>query len=340
MRAAFCRRPGALVLEDVPAPTPAAGEVVVRVRSCGVCGSDLHWYGGHAPLPAVCPGHEIAGEVAAVGAGVTALREGDAVAVEGIAGCGECAYCLAGAAQRCPRIGVVGVHRAGGFADLVAAPARHCFRVPDALPWPTAALTEPLAVAVHGIRLAGLAIGERVLVLGGGTIGLLAVVAARAGGAGEILVSARRPQQKAAALALGATRVLDDADAAALRAAAKEAPIDCVVETVGGAADTLDTATTAVRPGGTVVVLGVFTTPPAVPAFRLVVKEVRLLGSFVYGRAGGRADFEVALDILARDGARIVDTLVTHRFALDDVDRAFATAADKASGSIKVSVAP
>jgi L-iditol 2-dehydrogenase len=340
VRAASCRGPGTLVLEDVPAPEPGAGEVVVRVRTCGICGSDLHWYHGHVPPPAVCPGHEIAGEVAAVGAGVTALREGDAVAVEAIAACGACVHCLAGAYQRCPRVQVVGVTRAGGFADLIALPARHCFRLPSALPWATAALAEPLGVAVHAVRLARLGLGERVLVLGGGTIGLLAVLAARVGGASEVLVTARRPQQKAAAHALGADRVLDDADVDGLHAEARRAPIDLVIETVGGAAETIDAATAAVRPGGTVVVLGVFTREPPLPALRVLLKEIRLLGSFVYGRDGVRADFDVALDVLRRDGARIAAALVTHRFSLDEIDRAFATAGDKTSGAIKVSVAP
>src|SRR6058998_1533567 len=92
VRAVFCRGAGTLVLEDVAAPTPRPGEVVVRVRNCGICGSDLHWYHDQMMIPQVCPGHEIAGEVAEVGAGVTALRAGDPVAVEGIAACGSCRY--------------------------------------------------------------------------------------------------------------------------------------------------------------------------------------------------------------------------------------------------------
>src|SRR6266581_9157085 len=126
----------------------------------------------------------------------------DPVALEGIASCGACRYCLAGDYQRCLAIGFVGLTIPGGFAEYVSAPARHCFRVPAGVDFATAALSEPLGVAVHGVRLSGLEIGQRVAVLGAGTIGLAAVVAARAGGAGEIVVSARRPHQKAAALAL------------------------------------------------------------------------------------------------------------------------------------------
>jgi len=339
MRAAFCRGAGRLVLDEMPRPTPGPGEVVVRVRNCGICGSDLHWYHGEMVLPSACPGHEIAGEVAEVGAGVGALKPGDAVAVEGIASCGSCRYCIAGQYQRCVAIGVVGMTIPGGFADYIKMPARHCFRVPAGVDYPTAALSEPLGVAVHGVRLAGLEIGQRVVVLGAGTIGLMAVVAARAGGAGEVLVTARRPQQKAAALALGADRVVDDSDTSGLLGDL-DSPIDLVIETVGGTADTLDTAAAACRPGGTICLLGAFTHSPTLPALFVLAKELHIVGSFVYSRAGARADFDIVLDLLRRQGRRIAETLITHRFPLAEIGRAFETAADKTTGSIKVTVAP
>jgi threonine dehydrogenase-like Zn-dependent dehydrogenase len=191
---------------------------------------------------------------------------------------------------------------------------------------------------VHGIRLADLRIGQRVAVLGAGTIGLMAVVAARAGGAGEILVTARRPQQKAAALALGADRVVDESDLDGLLGDAGERPIDLVVETVGGAADTLDTAAMAARPGGTICVLGVFSGSPRFPAIHALMKELRIVSSLCYGRAGARADFDVVLDLLARRGAEIARTLITHRVPLDALADGFRTAADKTSGSIKVTI--
>src|SRR6185503_344674 len=207
MRAARAEGPGRIVVEDVDRPEPGPGEVVVAIGACGICGSDLHWYHDEMMLPVACPGHEIAGTVAMAGSGVDTLREGDRVAVEGIASCGACHYC--------PRIGIVGMTIPGGYAEFLKIPARHCFAVGD-MDMATAALSEPLGVEVHGVRIAGLGIGQRVLVLGAGTIGLMAVVAARAGGAGEILVTARRPQQKAAALALGADRVFSDSDEGAL----------------------------------------------------------------------------------------------------------------------------
>ncbi len=340
MRAAFARGPGAVVVEETETPTPGAGDVVVRVGSCGICGSDLHWFHGQMMQPVGCPGHEIAGEVAAVGAGVTALKAGDRVAVEGIASCGACPYCVSGEYQRCVRIGIVGITIPGGFAEYLRMPARHCFPLPADVDVGTAALAEPLGVAVHGVRLSGLEIGQRVLVLGAGTIGLMAVVAARAGGAGEILVTARRPQQRDAARALGADVVLDADDASAVFEATARAPVDLVIETVGGEADTLETAAAAARPGGTICLLGAFTGSPRFPALFVLAKELRLIGSLVYGRAGARADYDIALDILRRQGATIAERLITHRFALDDIAEAFRVAGDKTTGSIKVAVRP
>jgi (R,R)-butanediol dehydrogenase/meso-butanediol dehydrogenase/diacetyl reductase len=310
---------------------------VLAVGACGICGSDLHWYHDQMMIPQVCPGHEIAGTVAMLGAGVRALKEGDRVSVEGIASCGECRYCLGGNYHYCQRIGIVGMTIPGGYAEYLKIPARHCFDV-GGMDMATAALSEPLGVAVHGVRISGLAIGQRVLVLGAGTIGLMAIVAARAGGAGEILVTARRPQQKAAALALGADRVFDDADEGGLFEAASESPVDLVIESVGGTASTLDTAVAACRPGGTVCLLGVYTKSVPFPAIFTVAKELTIKGSFVYNRVGSRADFDVVVDLLRRHGSRIAGTMVTHRFPLARIAEAFETAADKRSGSIKVTI--
>jgi len=341
MRAAFCPRAGAIELREVPSPEPRAGEVLVRVRACGICGSDLHWFSGGLPPPAVCPGHEIAGEVAACGPGVREPRPGDRVAVEPIVACRTCRDCQAGNPQRCPRLRILGIHLPGGLAEAVIAPAGALFRLPGSLDWAQGALAEPTAVCVHAMRLSGVASGERVLILGSGTIGLLAVLAARAAGASDVVISARHPHQAATAQRLGATRVfIANEDGARERAAyAAEHPIDYVVETVGGRADTVIDAVGSVRPGGTVVVLGVFATPPALPALPLIIKEVRIVGSMLYDRTEGRADFEVAVDLLEHRRDAIAP-LITHRMELDAAHSAFVTAADKRGGAIKVAVLP
>lgn len=315
------------------------------MRRCGICGSDLHWYHGLQPAPQVCPGHEISAEVAAVGAGVRGVKDGDRVAVEGLWSCGDCASCRAGLPQRCRRTRMIGGTVAGGFADYLLQAPHHLYPIPASVDDEVAALTEPLAVSVHGLRLAELAMGQRVLVLGAGTIGLTAVVAARAGGAGEIAVTAKHEAQRAAAAALGATRVFDPADAAGLREWARANPVDVVVETVGEAGSgegalpgTLAQGLALARRGGTVVILGVFLRPASIHPGLLVLREIRLIGAVGYGRGRDRADYEIALDVLARDGALIARTMITHRFSLDRIGDAFRAAADKQSGAIKVGV--
>lgn len=341
MRAAFSRKPGTVELREVPIPQPCGGEVLVKVRNCGICGSDLHWFHGQFPVPAVCPGHEISGEIVAIAAGVTGPRVGDAVAIEPLVVCGECGYCRTGDYQLCRRLEVLGGTRAGGFADYVVAPANAVYRLPTEVDYTTGTLAEPMAVCVHALRMANLSLGDRVLVLGGGTIGLLSVLAARLAGAAEVTITTRHRIQADMARRLGATRVFSTAPAGEAERAlfASEVPIDVVVETVGGSADTLRVAVESVRPGGTVVVLGIFATPRVVPVLDVVSKEVRLVGSVTYGRAGRRADFEVALALLAAE-TRTVRQLVTHCRQLEAIQEAFETAANKGRGAVKVTVTP
>jgi L-iditol 2-dehydrogenase len=341
MRAAFCSAPGVVEVRDVPTPSPAAGEAVVRVAACGICGSDLHWFLGHLPPPSVCPGHEIAGEVASCGAGVVAVREGDRVAVEPMVVCRECRYCRTGRPQLCLRLRILGMRRPGGLADSVLVPAYALFPLPASIDGALAALTEPMAVCVHAARLAAVALGQRVLILGAGTLGLLAIVAARAAGAAEVLIAARHPHQAEMARRLGAARVFaTTADGERARAAyAADHAIDLVIETVGGSADTVTDALQTVAPGGTVCIVGVFAMPPSLPALALIGKEVRIVGAMLYDRAGPRADFEIAMGLLERH-RDLAAGLITHRIGLDDVQSAFTTAADKRSGAIKVSVLP
>lgn len=341
MRAAYCTAPGRLEIRECPTPAPGPGEVLVRVRHCGICGSDLHWFGGGFPAPAVCPGHEICGEVAEAGAGVAGWSPGDRVAVEPLVTCRECPECLSGNYQLCRRIEILGNMRDGGFADFVLAPAYSLFRLPRQLDLEIGALTEPTAVCVHAVRLGALKPGGHVLVLGAGSIGLLAVLAARAAGAGEVSVSARHPHQREMAVRLGATRAFatDAEGEAARRDYTNEHPVDVVLETVGGEADTINEAMYAVRRGGTVVVLGVFSSMPSCNAILLVVKEIRLIGSMTYGRGPQGADFERAIDILQAN-ADAVAPMITHRRGLAEIQQGFEAAANKQSGAIKVMIAP
>lgn len=342
MPAALFASPRTFEIKEVEVPALEPGGVLVRVCQCGVCGSDLHFYRGELPLPpGTCMGHEMSGEVAEVGPGVEGLRPGDRVCIEPLLVCGTCQYCRSGEYQLCRQRRLLGAPLPGGFARYVRAPAYCIYRLPDAVDFEVGSLVEPLAVAIHGLRLGGASVGERVLILGAGAIGLMAVVAAREMGAASIAVCGRHEHQRKAALALGADAAVEDSPEAlaSLSGSAWESPFDLVVEAVGGHADTISQAVNMARFGGRIAVVGLFTQPTTLNATSVMLKEMRLVGAMTYGRAGTRSDFALALEIAGRR-ASALRSLVTHRFPLERTGEAFETADDKKTGSLKVSVIP
>lgn len=317
MRAVRCVDGAAAVVEVDEPEAPGAGgeEVRVRVASAGICGSDLHM------LPmglAATMGHEFAGT----------LADGTPVAVEPLAPCGTCEACLAGDYARC-RLGpgiVMGVGRDGGMAEQCVVPARSLTPLPAGVGLADACLVEPLAVAVHGVRRGGVLAGERVAVVGGGTIGQMAVVAAQAAGATVELV-ARHDHQRAAGERLGAT------------APAEGTQHDVVVEAAGTASALAD-AVDRCRPGGRVVLLGSYWDGSVeMPGLAVTMKEVTLVPASMYGRVGPSRDVDVAAAVLA-GRPEVPEAVITHRFPLDAAAEAFAAARDRASGAIKVVLEP
>jgi L-iditol 2-dehydrogenase len=284
----------------------------------------------------VQPGHEVAGIVDAVGDGVT-LPTGTPVALEPLLGCGQCRNCRMGLHNLCVQVRLCGFTRPGGMAEFLTVPADALYVMPTDLAPHIAALSEPMAVCVRGVRLARLDLGERVAILGAGSIGLLTILAARAAGAGEILITARHPHQQALARALGADAVFDSGKA--LLDAVGPQHVDVVLETVGGQADTLGESVRIARSGGRIVMLGVFEGDAALPAFAFFQKELSLHASNCYGRECHHTDFGLATDLVARHRDRL-EPVVSHRFKLDQIADAFATAADKSTHSIKVQVQP
>ena len=325
--------PGSTDVETVPIPEPAGGAVLVAVESCGICGSDLHWYRGEGEPRTVCPGHEIVGRVHGTPPEDSGLHTGDRVAAEGIHSCGHCPACERGDRQLCPEMEILGLHRPGGFAEFVVVHPRHLHPLAESISPEAATLIEPLAVALHALRIAGGAKDQNVLVLGAGSIGLLLASAARLDGAAQTAITARRPHQRSAAEILGIERTH----------APGYAPggWDIVFETVGsGSGDTLNEALRCVRPGGCVVLLGLFHEQPRIDALALMSKEIRLHGANCYGHGTEASDFGRAAQLLVDYGDQLADALVTHTFSLADFPSALATAAQKTSGSIKVRVRP
>jgi L-iditol 2-dehydrogenase len=339
MQAAIFKGDRSLEVRPVERPSPGPGNVLIRVRHCGICGSDLHFYKAELPSPpGLRMGHEFSGEIAEVGRGVDGLRPGDEVCVEPLMVCGECEHCRGGNYQLCTTrrlLGAPGVD--GALAEYVEVPAYCVYRLPQGVDAEVGSLIEPLAVAVHGLRLAELSMGERVVVLGAGTIGQMALLAAQAFGAGDTTVVALHPHQAETARALGASRTVGVGDK--LVQDFRDSPPDVVVEAVGGEADTLVRAASLVRPGGRVCLLGLFVRPVPWNPLGFLLKEGRLVTGMTYGRGDARSDFELALETAARrsDDLR---RLITHRLPLSRVGEAFETAADKSTGSIKVTVEP
>jgi (R,R)-butanediol dehydrogenase/meso-butanediol dehydrogenase/diacetyl reductase len=240
----------------------------------------------------------------------------------------------------CREMRVYGIHVAGGLAEQIVISAWRAHPLAAGLDPAVAALTEPVAVAVHGLARGGFEKAQRVLILGAGAVGLITLVTAQSLGAREVWITARHAHQADRARALGATRVIDERDATAsdLDRLGRETDIDLAVETVGGSADTLTTAAAAVRPGGSISVLGMFLQSPALSPFALLLKEVNLCWSNCYHRAPGQTpDFRVAANVVDAERERLA-SLITHRVSLADVDSAFASASDKRSGAVKVSV--
>lgn len=317
-----------LSVEDVEPPQLPDGFVRLQVEACGICGSDLHFWTGqqHRELATV-PGHEFVGTVLDAPVGVADGR----YAASPIVRCGSCEHCLAGEWNLCRRGGeLIGMGRNGGLAEWVDVPLVNLVALGDVGP-DIGMLAEPMAVAVRGVGLAGIAADETVLVLGCGTIGLLAALVAQRTSA-DVVVSARYPHQVAAAETLGLTTI---AEADVIGWGKQNRPA-AIIETVGGTANTINDAIRVAKRGGRVIVLGTFA-QPTVDLFSAQLKEVSITPSFAYGTRGGVDDFVEAAAVL-REHRTTLPSLVTHRVALDDVAEGFATALDKGSGAVKVAV--
>ena len=225
----------------------------------------------------------------------------------------------------------------GGFAEYTTAHASGLFKIPDSMSDEEGALVEPLAVGVRAMAQARATYQDRVAIIGGGTIGLLCMAVAKANGVKETLITVKYPQQAAVARALGADHVVDVTQQD-LRTVVKELTggfgMEVVIETVGGAKD-FDDALAIARRRGTVVLVGGYHKPLTVDLSRVVWPEVMITGSNCYGYSGLQTDFQMAIDLIA--GGKVdVTKIVTHRLPLQAIPQAFAIAADKSSGAVKV----
>lgn len=307
-----------LCVQEQDTPKPDSGEVIIKVGRCGICGTDLHMTSGHVmDFPAgTVLGHEYAGEVVELGAGVTSLRVGDRITAMPCTGCGRCAACLAGYPLGCQAM----QGRLGGFGQYLRAAERSAVKLPADLSLADGALVEPLAVGLHGVALARLDPGARVLVLGAGSVGLAAIYWARRLGAGRIAAASPSARRAELAQGMGADGFVTLAEDAATQDSAMAAlggPPDVVFE-CAGAVGLLGRAVGLVRPNGLIVSMGFCMAPdPIVPAMA-TWKQVRLAFSMGYSLA----DFQFAADSLAA-GHVAPRTMITAVVGLDALPAAF-----------------
>jgi L-iditol 2-dehydrogenase len=330
MKALLLTAPSRLEYTDVPEPEVAEDDVLVRVRACGICGSDLHGWDGSSGRrrPPLIMGHEASGEVVRSGPRAGAWRAGDRVTFDSTLWCGTCAYCAAGQVNLCENRRVVGVAPAeyrqhGAFAEYVALPGRVLYRLPDALTFERAAMVEPTSIAVHAVRRAmpdaGSTAGrERVSLLGGpasavvvgsGMIGLLVIQVLRWAGVARVLAVDREPARLELARRFGAAETLlagGDAESIAAEIQRRTAGrgVDFAFEVVGASA-TLGTAIGAVRRGGTVVLVGNVSPKTEFPMQVVVTRELTLLGT-----CGSSGEYELCLELLAT-GTIAVDPMIS-----------------------------
>jgi 2-desacetyl-2-hydroxyethyl bacteriochlorophyllide A dehydrogenase len=311
---------GGVVVAERPDPSPGRGEVVVAVHSCGICGSDLHLVRSGMMAPGSILGHEFAGRIVETGGDAGPWRTGQAVAVNPHGRCGNCPACHTALPMLCES-GNLGLGVDGGFAEYVAAPVAQLRALPEEMDVELGSRVEPLAVALHALKLAEVAPGDAALVHGIGTIGLNVVLALRAAGAGTIVAVGRSEGRRAAAAALGADIVLDarEAGAAGVARYAAEAGLSFAhVFECSGAHGVVGELLPTLRTRGTLVEVALAGDPEPIDLRALVARNLRLIGSCAFGDA----EFTRALDLIAA-GRVDVGPLVSERVSLQDAPEAF-----------------
>jgi len=325
MRAALITGQQKIELRDFPEPEPVPGGAVVRIERCGICGTDVAAYrSGNPYAPFLC-GHEWAGTVLATGRDVQGIREGDRAVMGVPVACGRCAECRAGHAHRCAGIMALayGIHPLtpphGGYAPRITVPADCLVPVPDALGIDDAAMVEPATVALHAVRRRPPSLGDRVLVLGAGPIGLFALQLARIAGAGEVFVLEPSPARRALARELGATRALEPGPEAfeLIRERTRGLGVDLVYECAGSQA-AMDAGFELVRPGGAFMLIGVSEGGVRLDPLACITKEISIDNS----TAHHHHEFGITMDLML-DGRLRAGPIRGRTLALEDLEEGF-----------------
>jgi L-iditol 2-dehydrogenase len=344
VKALLLTAPSQLAFVDFPAPVAADDEVLLRIRACGICGSDLHGWDGSTGRrrPPLIMGHEASGEIAAVGPRVERWRVGDRVTFDSTISCGACSYCREGHINLCENRRVVGVAPAefrqhGAFAEFLALPPRILYALPDALSFPHAAMVEPVSIAVHAVQRVRLAPTDTVVVIGSGMIGLFVIQALRWAGAKKIIAVDRHDNRLALARELGATDALhsDQCDVAAEVARLTGGRgADHAFEVVGVGA-TFALAVSTLRRGGSLVLVGNLAPKIDFPLQLVVNRELTLHGS-----CASSGEYPLCLDLIARGVIRVAPMIAAVAPLADGAAWFQRLSGPGGSGTMKVILTP
>lgn len=302
-----------LELQDVPIPEIGDNDVLIRVRACGICGSDAHGFDGSTGrrIPPIIMGHEAAGEITKVGSAVRGWQQGDRVTFDSTIYCGTCAYCRQGLMNLCDDRRVLGVsceeyRQHGAFAEYVAVPQHILYRLPDNLSYEQAALVEPVAVAFHAVSLTPIALNDTAVVVGAGMIGLLVIQTLRLAGCGTIIALDVDPARLEVARQFGADHaILSNQDAAGrVLEITGGRGADLALDAVGITAS-INTALTCLKKGGALTLIGNLAPNINLPLQLIVVRQITLRGS-----CASNGEYAACLDMIAR-GAITVEPLIS-----------------------------
>jgi L-iditol 2-dehydrogenase len=326
-------------IEEVPDPRVNTDEVLVRVKSAGICGSDVHAFEGKSKrrVPPLVLGHEFSGVVTDIGTGVLGFRNGDRVVVEPIMSCGTCEPCHNGRTNICMQIRFIGLHIPGAFAEYIAVPARNCYKLPDSVSFDEATFVEPLSVATHAVNMTPTKVGDNLLIIGSGVIGLMILQVARHRVGGKVFVTDLIDHKLDLAKRLGADATIHsgrDDLSNRVRELTNGKGVDAVIEAVG-VQDTLQQALTAVKKGGAVTITGLLQQIMQVDIMKLVTSEITIRGDYCYTSA----EFKASLDLLAT-GIVQLKPLMTHSFALSNIADAVDVLTEGKEQHIKILLRP
>ncbi len=342
MRVARLYGAGTIRVEEAPKPQPGPGETLLRIRRVGICGSDRHYYrhGGigedKMTLPLIL-GHEVAGIVEAVGKGAQRVQEGQRVALDPAQPCGHCEFCRTGHPNLCENLRFLGAWPVdGGMQEWLVYPADLLVPLPQAVSLNEGVLLETLGVALHAAYLGKIQVGNSVAILGAGPVGLLIEQVAKLSGAGRIFVTDKLENRLEKARAFGADEALQVSDVREvsqeiLRITAGRG-VDVVFE-AADAGETVQTAATIARPGGTIVIVGI---APRGPIY-IPSNLARRKGLTVKFSRRMKHTYPTAMNLLLQQRVNLAE-LVTHHFPLDEVQKAFDTVADYRDGVLKAMI--